>query len=396
MDRSIHVTMLGKFTIYGRGLPRPRVISLSGRSRRLWILVAYLIMHRERGVPAQELIDWLWPDAEGINPMSTLQNNISRARNALEELGLEDGKRLIYNNSGTYFWAPDRENLVDYERFDALAAQAMECPEKASALELATQAAALYTGDLLPECAGEDWRDTLCQQLRQRYEALTAFGAQGLVEAGRYMDAQKLCLDARKWLPESQKIAPLAMLALRLDGQGKEALKIYDETVGALNAQGIPAAPDMELEKEEAQRALSAAPDDGSRILQALVGSGARGTGATRCDNTVFREFIRRQLRDLRRGGQAQLLSFRLDCQDPALRAQAMEHMEEVLSSALRGGDPFTRRGLDLFLVLLPGATRKNGEMVAKRILDRYQADAQTEKFTCQVLDLNSEEVEEA
>ena len=392
MDRSIHVTMLGKFTIYGRGLPRPRVISLSGRSRRLWILVAYLIMHRERGVPAQELIDWLWPDAEGINPMSTLQNNISRARNALEELGLEDGKRLIYNNSGTYFWAPDRENLVDYERFDALAAQAMECPEKASALELATQAAALYTGDLLPECAGESWRDEPCQKLRQRYEALSVFGARGLMEAGRYFDAQKLCLDARKWLPESQKIASLAMLSLRLDGQAKQALQVYDEVSAGLKGAALD--PELELEREEAQAALSAAPDDGSRILHALVGSEGRGTGATRCDNTVFREFIRRQLRDLRRGGQAQLLSLRLDCQDPALRAQAMEHMEEVLSSALRGGDPFTRRGLDLFLVLLPGATRKNGEMVAKRILDRYQADAQTEKFTCQVLDLNSEEVE--
>lgn len=394
MDRSIRVTMLGKFTIYGPGLPRPRVISLSGRSRRLWILVAYLIVHRERGVPAQELIDWLWPEAEGINPMSTLQNNISRARNALEELGLEDGKRLIYNNTGTYFWAPDRETMVDFERFDALAAQAMECPDGAAAPDLAMQAAALYTCDLLPECAGEEWRDTPCQQLRQRYEDLTVFGAQGLTESGRYRDAQKLCLDARKWLPESQKIASLAMLSLRLDGQAKQALQFYDEVCEGLKGAALD--PELELEREEAQAALSAAPDDGSRILHALVGSEGRGTGATRCDNTVFREFVRRQLRDLRRGGQAQLLSFRLDCQDPALRAQAMQKMETVLSGALRGGDPFTRRGLDLFLVLLPGATRENGETVAKRILDRYEAETPEAEFTCQVLDLNSEEVEEA
>ena len=89
MEKPVQITMLGKFTIYGDGLARPRLVSLTGRSRRLWILVVYLILNRERGVPAQELIDWLWPEATGINPVSTLQNNISRARNALEELGLE-------------------------------------------------------------------------------------------------------------------------------------------------------------------------------------------------------------------------------------------------------------------------------------------------------------------
>ena len=121
MDTTIRVTMLGKFTIYGPGLVRPRVISLSGRSKRLWTLVAYLILHRDRGVPAEELIDLFWHDNEGANPMSTLQNNISRARNALEELGLEDGKRLIFNNSGTYFWAPSLKTLLDCEAFDGKA-----------------------------------------------------------------------------------------------------------------------------------------------------------------------------------------------------------------------------------------------------------------------------------
>lgn len=130
MEKPVQITMLGKFTIYGPGLPRPRLISLTGRSRRLWILVVYLIMNRDRGVPARELIDWLWPDASGVNPVSTLQNNISRARNALEELGLEDGKRLIANTSGTYFWAPDRETELDCERFERLANEALDCGER--------------------------------------------------------------------------------------------------------------------------------------------------------------------------------------------------------------------------------------------------------------------------
>ena len=76
----INVTMFGKFTLKQEGMEVPHAVSLTGRSRRLWTLTAYLILNRNRGVSAQELIDLLWPEAENDNPLSTLQNNVSRAR----------------------------------------------------------------------------------------------------------------------------------------------------------------------------------------------------------------------------------------------------------------------------------------------------------------------------
>lgn len=117
MRESVEITMLGKFTIFGPGMAAPKAVSLTGRARRLWILTAYLILNRERGVSARELIDLLWPDSESSDPMATLQNNVSRARNALEELGLRDGKKLICNRSGTYYWAPNTETVLDCEQF---------------------------------------------------------------------------------------------------------------------------------------------------------------------------------------------------------------------------------------------------------------------------------------
>ena len=63
MGNSIYVTMFDKFTITEEGVAAPpKDISLSGRSRRLWTLVAYLILHKDRGVSAQELIDVLWQE----------------------------------------------------------------------------------------------------------------------------------------------------------------------------------------------------------------------------------------------------------------------------------------------------------------------------------------------
>lgn len=88
----INVTMFGKFTLKQEGMEVPHAVSLTGRSRRLWTLTAYLILNRNRGVSAQELIDLLWPEAENDNPLSTLQNNVSRARAALAELGFTHAK----------------------------------------------------------------------------------------------------------------------------------------------------------------------------------------------------------------------------------------------------------------------------------------------------------------
>ena len=44
MGNKIYVTMLGKFTLREEGMAQPCTISLTGRSRRLWILVAYLAL----------------------------------------------------------------------------------------------------------------------------------------------------------------------------------------------------------------------------------------------------------------------------------------------------------------------------------------------------------------
>lgn len=120
-----YVTMFGKFTLKQEGMEVPHAVSLTGRSRRLWTLTAYLILNRNRGVSAQELIDLLWPEAENDNPLSTLQNNVSRARAALAELGFTHAKVIIHNEKGYYRWAPDRETQLDVEQFETLAKAAL-------------------------------------------------------------------------------------------------------------------------------------------------------------------------------------------------------------------------------------------------------------------------------
>lgn len=394
MDTEIRVTMLEKFSIYGPGLVRPRVVSLTGRSKRLWTMIAYLILHRDRGVPAQELIETFWSGTEGLNPMSTLQNNISRARNALEELGLEDGKRLIHNNSGTYFWAPDRRTVVDCEEFAKAAKEAQNCSDPAQSLEKALAAAKLYTADFLPESNGEGWCMGLAPRYRGAYMDLCRNAAEWLTAAGRYQEAASLCADVIALEPVDEDFSTLYMHALTLGGQPKKALEYYGDYTKKLEAD-FGVSPTAQL---EAERLLAVEKQSGGvereQVVDFLKTRSAQN-GAFQCDSNVFREIVNRHLRDMRRSGTpAQILVFRLESTgvDGETRAIYMRQMEETMLHSLRGGDPFTRGGMELLLALLPGAAEENGPAITERIMNRFHRDYPQSgaQFDIQVLDLGT------
>lgn len=394
MDTEIRVTMLGKFSIYGPGLVRPRVVSLTGRSKRLWTMIAYLILHRDRGVPAQELIETFWPGTEGLNPMSTLQNNISRARNALEELGLEDGKRLIHNNSGTYFWAPNRKTILDCEEFMTAVEAARNCPDREQAAELALAAAKLYPADFLPESKGEGWCMGLAPRYRGAYMDLCHNAAEWLMDAGRYREAASLSADVIALEPVAEDFSILYMHALTLGGQPKKALEYYGDYTKKLEAD-FGVSPTAQL---EAERLLAVEKQSGGaereQVVDFLKARSAQ-EGAFQCDSNVFREIVNRHLRDMRRSGTpAQILVFRLESTgvDAETRAIYMRQMEETLLVSLRAGDPFTRSGMELLLALLPGAAGENGPAITERIMNRFHRDYPQSgaQFDIQVLDLGT------
>lgn len=394
MENEIHVTMFGKFTIYGPGLVRPRVISLTGRSKRLWTLVAYLILHRDRGVPAEELIDTFWHDSDGLNPISTLQNNISRARNALEELGLEDGKRLIHNNSGTYFWAPNKKTIVDCEQFLAKAEEVKACSDREMAVAKALEGIRLYTADFLPESAGEGWCMGLAPRYREVYMNLCRSSAEYLVSAGRYKEAMEICARVTQLEPMAEDFGILYMHALTLAGQPQKALDFYEAFARQLEeTYGIAPTSQLEAERMLAREKLDGGVD--REQVADFLKAESRQEGAFQCDSLVFREIVSRHLRDMRRSGTpAQILVYRLENAEASQEERAiyMRQMEEVLSHSLRAGDPFTRGGMELLLALLPGASGENGPTIVERIESGFHREYPKSgaRFDVQILDLGT------
>lgn len=210
----VDVTMFGKFTLKQEGMEVPHAVSLTGRSRRLWTLTAYLILNRNRGVSAQELIDLLWPEAENDNPLSTLQNNVSRARAALAELGFTHAKVIIHNEKGYYRWAPDRETQLDVEQFETLAKAALAEEDMEKSVALAQEAVALYTGDFLTESAAEFWCINLNTYYRSLYTRLCRAAVDRLLKLGRVTDAEKLCTGVIRLDPAAEEFSVFLMQAL--------------------------------------------------------------------------------------------------------------------------------------------------------------------------------------
>ena len=126
---SLFVRTLGAFSLSTHnpeeGAPENESINIAGRGRRIWMLVAYLVIHRDRDVPVNELFEVLWDETQKRDdPLKTLQHNVSRARDALANLGLPHARDLIVARPGAYRWNPQYTTLVDLDIFQDFVAKA--------------------------------------------------------------------------------------------------------------------------------------------------------------------------------------------------------------------------------------------------------------------------------
>ena len=72
--------------------------------KKPWMLLAYLIVFRNRAIPVDELINLLYPGEQGKSPQGALKTLIYRVRELLEELGLPESRDMILVTRGSYAW----------------------------------------------------------------------------------------------------------------------------------------------------------------------------------------------------------------------------------------------------------------------------------------------------
>ena len=80
---TVSVSMLGGFSLQVDGNILTDEIN---RSQKLWNVLCYLIVHRDRNVSQQELIELFWPGENSNNPINALKTLLYRVRAILEPM----------------------------------------------------------------------------------------------------------------------------------------------------------------------------------------------------------------------------------------------------------------------------------------------------------------------
>jgi len=371
----IRAVMLGDFKLYVGDVLIDDSIS---RSQKMWNLLAYLIVHRSRNVPQEELISILWPDDNSQNPGNALKTLLYRTRAAILPL-LGDEPQLILSQRGSYSWNRNLHCEVDAEQFAALARQAGEkdLPDE-ERRRLYKQAIALYTQDFLPRLSEQLWVIPLTTYYHSLYLETLFEYAKLLLAAEQYAELAGLVNAAILIEPYDDKLHALLITALLRQGNSLAALNHYDIATDLLYRNfGVRPSGELRALYHEIMKERKSLEMDLAVIQNDLQETAAR-PGAFVCDYGFFREAYRLEARRAGREGSCvhvALLTVSLpDGKTPALSPlnATMDQLLEAIRLNLRRGDVITRYSGAQYVLLLPAANYEDSQMVMERIVNSF------------------------
>ena len=229
--------VLGTVEVAGADGPRP----LHGR-KELAVL-AYLLAHAGRSVPADELVWAVWGEDAPPSAHKSLHVRLSRLR---ADLG--DGAGRIARDGGGYRLAVEPGEL-DARRFERLVGEAAALAP-AEAAEAYGRALALVRGRPYADVADLDALQSEIRRLEELRLAAVEGRLRALVELGRHGDALPELDRAVDAEPLHEGLAALQLLALYRAGRQADALAAYRALVRRLDDVGLePSAELRELER---------------------------------------------------------------------------------------------------------------------------------------------------
>ena len=216
-----------------------------GGPRQLGLL-SFLLLHRNRAVSRDSLMDALWGEDAGIGD-KRLQMAIARLRKELEPPG-GGGERRLRTVIGGYLLAVEPGEL-DADVFADLVRDgraALQAGDPARASELLVEALALWRGPPLAEVSFAEFAQAEIRQLEElrlqalesRFDADLALGKHSELVA----ELEALVVEH----PTRERAAGQLMLALYRSGRQSEALGVYQRVRSELLEQlGLEPGPDL-------------------------------------------------------------------------------------------------------------------------------------------------------
>ena len=374
-ELSISVNMLGGFSMEVSGKTLTDDIN---RSQKLWNVLCYLIVHRDRTVPQSEFISLFWPDENSANPVNALKTLLYRVRAMLEPLFPQDMPPIL-SQRGAYAWNPAVRCTLDTDRFEELCRQGQDAKRSdEERMEAFRQALALYRGDFLPKQGGHMWLVVLSTRYHTLYiQAVKDYAA--LLEAhGEYQEMVQTAERALTLDDLDEELYILVIRGLVAQGQESAALEHYQRATDILY-RNLGVTPSDEL-RALYSRIMDTEGDleTDLEVVQNSLRETASRPGAFVCEYGFFREAYRLEARRAARSGNCvhlALITVTLPGGGiPELNVlnTTMDRLLDVIVSCLRRGDVVARYSGAQYVILLPAANFEDSTMVMERIVSTF------------------------
>jgi DNA-binding SARP family transcriptional activator/tetratricopeptide (TPR) repeat protein len=187
-------------------------------------ILALLLLRAGVHVPADEIVDALWPDDPPKTAIATVRTYVHRLRRVL------GGEELLRSAGSGYVFAPQGDDL-DVTRFRGLIKQAAGARAKGdvdSAANYLAEALTLWRGAPLAEIAGR-FAETQRALLEEMRLTATEDKADAELTLGRHAQVIPDLAALARECPYRERVSGLLMLALYRAGRQAEALSMYDE-----------------------------------------------------------------------------------------------------------------------------------------------------------------------
>lgn len=368
----LKVQMLGGFALRLNG---QELLDTDTRSKKAWILLAYLICQRENTVPQKKLIDLLWgEEPNSVNPENALRITMHRTRALLEQFSPAAGRSMIQRRRGGYQWGVPVEE-VDAEVFERLCRQKTEDPQQR--LDNLLKALDIYKGDFLPRQSAEVWVIPISTYLHNLYLSSAREAVDLLSAQGRTKEAMEICRRAIRLEPYSETFCQILMQMLAGSGDRKGAAEVF-ETLNKRLFDDFGITPSEET--RAVYRAAVYAPEDRllsmDDVMSNLSESDAQ-PGALQCDYDYFRILCFAASRTMSRSGEAaHVVLVNLAAAEKAFPRSSVDRIMGQLSQQirlnLRRGDAFCQCTVSQFAILLPGTSYEDTQKICNRILKAF------------------------
>lgn len=212
-------------------------------------ILAMLVIHANRRVSVEALMDAAWGDGSTTGTVSTLESHIWRLRQLLEpDRPVRQASSILVNEAGGYRLAATGHSIdsLHFEEIGRDVRELLAAGSAAAALNRADEALALWRGQPYGVFAEHDWARPAVARLDELRSQVVERRIEALIAMGRIDQALADLEPLIAAAPFRERLWGHQMLALYRGGRIKQALSTFQRARATLNEEiGTEPGPDL-------------------------------------------------------------------------------------------------------------------------------------------------------